>query len=112
MESKRGIIFLLFVLTLALAIVTEASKIHDFSSLIGNANNDLIEDDNEFLMSSEENHRLLRGRKKYISYGALKHNQVPCGKRGRSYYNCNKRGKANPYRRGCTKITHCQRDTS
>ncbi|MCH97469.1 protein RALF-like 19-like [Trifolium medium] len=111
MESKRGIIILLFALTLALAMVTEA-KIHSFSGIIPIANSDLIEDDNEFLMSSEENQRLLRGRRGFISYGALRNNQVPCGRRGRSYYNCNRRGRANPYRRGCTRITHCARDTS
>ncbi|KAK2393555.1 hypothetical protein P8452_15533 [Trifolium repens] len=110
MESKRGIIFLLFALTLALAIITEA-KIHEFSGIISTANNDLIEDANEFLMSSEESHRLLAGRGRYISYGALKKNQVPCGRRGRSYYNCNRRGRANPYRRGCTRVTHCARNT-
>ncbi|XP_004485791.1 protein RALF-like 19 [Cicer arietinum] len=112
MESKRGLVFLILALTLALAIVTEASKIHDFSPLVTNDENGLIEDDNEFLMSSEASHRILAGRGRYISYGALRANQVPCGKRGRSYYNCQKRGKANPYRRGCSVITHCARDTS
>jgi len=67
MESKRGLIFLFLALTLTLAIVTEASKIHDFSRLISNVNSDLIEDANEFLMSSEENHRALARRRKYVS---------------------------------------------
>ncbi|AES63846.1 transmembrane protein, putative [Medicago truncatula] len=38
MESKRGLIFLFLALTLALAIVTEASKIHDISGLISQVN--------------------------------------------------------------------------
>ncbi|CAK8530553.1 unnamed protein product [Lathyrus sativus] len=100
MEYKIGLVFLLLVLTLT--IVTEASE--NFSGLVNNANNDLIEDDTEFLMSS-------KGRHKYISYGALRANGIPCGWRGQSYYDCNKRQQANPYRRGCNRITHCARNT-
>jgi len=47
---------------------------------------------------------------KFISYGALKRNNVPCGQRGASYYNCNTRSQVNPYRRQCTVITQCARD--
>jgi len=64
----------------------------------------------EMLMDSEINRRNLRRRRSYISYGALVRDSVPCGRRGRSYYSC--AGKqANPYRRPCTKITRCARDT-
>ncbi|ESQ54419.1 hypothetical protein EUTSA_v10026612mg [Eutrema salsugineum] len=50
---------------------------------------------------------------RYISYNALKkNNNVPCKRRGRSYYNCGKRKKANPYRRGCSVITHRYRFAS
>ncbi|OMO78909.1 Rapid ALkalinization Factor [Corchorus capsularis] len=49
----------------------------------------------------------------YISYGALSANRVPCPPRsGRSYYthNCFRtREPANPYSRGCSRITHCRR---
>ncbi|KAI3947726.1 hypothetical protein MKX01_034391 [Papaver californicum] len=49
----------------------------------------------------------------YISYGALSANRVPCPPRsGRSYYtnNCyNARQPAQPYSRGCSKITRCRR---
>jgi len=73
---------------------------------------DLVGDDNEMLLDSESNRRTLAGRQQYISYGALNANQIPCGNRGNSYYNCQERGRANPYSRGCSQITHCARDTS
>ncbi|KAF5736154.1 putative Ralf-like 34 [Tripterygium wilfordii] len=54
-----------------------------------------------------------RGRRYYISYGALSANRIPCPPRsGRSYYthNCFKaRGTAHPYTRGCSAITRCRR---
>ncbi|CAH8275063.1 unnamed protein product [Arabidopsis lyrata] len=49
---------------------------------------------------------------RYISYGALKRNNVPCKRRGRSYYSCGPGKKANPYKRGCSVVTHCYRFTS
>lgn len=49
------------------------------------------------------------GAVRYISYEALKKNIIPCSKRGNSYYNCRRRGQANPYTRGCSYITHCAR---
>ncbi|OVA15656.1 Rapid ALkalinization Factor [Macleaya cordata] len=49
----------------------------------------------------------------YISYGALSANRVPCPPRsGRSYYtnNCYRSNTpAQPYSRGCSKITRCRR---
>ncbi|CAK9329011.1 unnamed protein product [Citrullus colocynthis] len=67
----------------------------------------------------EDNRRLLfqygfaykYPRNKYLSYDALRKNNIPCGRRGTSYYDCRKRRKANPYRRGCTAITGCARFT-
>jgi hypothetical protein len=48
---------------------------------------------------------------RYISYAALRADQVPCNKRGRSYYsNCEAQKAANPYRRGCSAITRCARN--
>lgn len=124
MSSKAWLAFLL----LALAMVAEtyatidefATTLEEFDPIISDGDADLIVDDNEFLMSSESTRRSLmhghpgkgRGRARYISYAALRSNQVPCGRRGRSYYNCNERGRANPYSRGCIAITHCARDTS
>ncbi|KAI3770578.1 hypothetical protein L6452_01716 [Arctium lappa] len=51
--------------------------------------------------------RILAG-KRYVSYGALQKNNVPCSRRGASYYNCRQGGQANPYTRGCNAITHCR----
>ncbi|KAJ7968576.1 Rapid ALkalinization Factor [Quillaja saponaria] len=107
MDCKPWLIFLL----LALAMVaTQASSIHDVSwgvSYTGSVG-DLIGEDNEMLLDSESSRRQLAGGR-YISYGALKANQVPCGRRGQSYYNCNNRRRANRYRRGCNRITRCAR---
>ncbi|KAL1334813.1 hypothetical protein HN51_063774 [Arachis hypogaea] len=66
------------------------------------------EDETEFLMDSESNRRILAG-KRYISYGALRRNTIPCSRRGASYYNCRPGAQANPYRRGCSAITRCRR---
>uniref|UniRef100_A0A0D9Y020 Rapid alkalinization factor 1 n=1 Tax=Leersia perrieri TaxID=77586 RepID=A0A0D9Y020_9ORYZ len=49
-----------------------------------------------------------RGRYSYISYGALRRDTVPCSQRGASYYNCRPGGSANPYQRGCSRITRCR----
>ncbi|EOA32472.1 hypothetical protein CARUB_v10015749mg [Capsella rubella] len=62
----------------------------------------------EFEMDSEINRRILATRR-YISYGALRRNTVPCSRRGASYYNCRRGAQANPYRRGCSVITRCRR---
>ncbi|XP_010549330.1 PREDICTED: protein RALF-like 19 [Tarenaya hassleriana] len=70
------------------------------------------EDGVETLMDSETNRRQLAQGRRYISYGALRKNNVPCSRRGRSYYDCRRRKRVNPYRRGCSVITHCARFTS
>ncbi|PAL70071.1 hypothetical protein CEJ83_20390 [Acinetobacter baumannii] len=64
--------------------------------------------DLEFAMDGEINRRILAMRR-YISYGALRRNSVPCSRRGASYYNCRAGGQANPYSRGCSAITRCRR---
>ena len=50
-------------------------------------------------------------RKRVLSYYALRKNNIPCGRRGTSYYDCKKRRRINPYRRGCAAITGCARFT-
>ncbi|KAL2556696.1 Protein RALF-like 33 [Forsythia ovata] len=45
---------------------------------------------------------------KYISYGALQANSVPCSLKGASYYNCQPGGEANPYNRQCSAVTDCR----
>ncbi|OMO98473.1 Rapid ALkalinization Factor [Corchorus olitorius] len=64
--------------------------------------------DEEFAMGTEINRRIL-ATSRYISYGALRRNTVPCSRRGASYYNCRPGAQANPYSRGCSKITRCRR---
>ncbi|KAI3975263.1 hypothetical protein MKX01_033503 [Papaver californicum] len=61
----------------------------------------------EFQMDSEISRRILATRK-YISYGSLKKNNVPCSRRGASYYNCKPGAQANPYQRGCSKMSKCR----
>ncbi|KAI3755774.1 hypothetical protein L1987_55580 [Smallanthus sonchifolius] len=67
---------------------------------------DTIDPEEETMMESESARRVLAGRG-YISYEAMQKNNVPCNQRGQSYYNCNSRGQANPYSRGCNVITRC-----
>ncbi|KFK44989.1 hypothetical protein AALP_AA1G329500 [Arabis alpina] len=62
----------------------------------------------EFEMDSEINRRIL-ATTRYISYGALRRNTIPCSRRGASYYNCRRGAQANPYSRGCSAITRCRR---
>ncbi|TVU20919.1 hypothetical protein EJB05_30525, partial [Eragrostis curvula] len=52
--------------------------------------------------------RVLQGGPGYISYGALRRDNVPCSVRGASYYNCRPGAQANPYSRGCSAITRCR----
>uniref|UniRef100_A0ACD5TEL2 Uncharacterized protein n=1 Tax=Avena sativa TaxID=4498 RepID=A0ACD5TEL2_AVESA len=48
---------------------------------------------------------------KYISYAALRADQIPCNMRGQSYYqNCGSMKQMNPYPRGCSAITRCARN--
>ncbi|CAM8938573.1 hypothetical protein QQ045_013912 [Rhodiola kirilowii] len=67
----------------------------------------LADDQEEFDLDSESNRRIL-ATSRYISYGALNRNRVPCSRRGASYYNCQTGAQANPYRRGCSAITRCR----
>ncbi|GMP60475.1 hypothetical protein ACSBR2_005400 [Camellia fascicularis] len=64
--------------------------------------------DEEFDLDSEATRRIL-ATTRYISYGALQRNTVPCSRRGASYYNCRSGAQANPYSRGCSAITRCRR---
>ncbi|CAN8259095.1 unnamed protein product [Cochlearia groenlandica] len=79
-----------------------------FSAALGEDGGDLSYGGAEFEMDSEINRRMLAMRR-YISYGALRRNTVPCSRRGASYYNCRRGAQANPYTRGCSVITRCRR---
>ncbi|PIA35232.1 hypothetical protein AQUCO_03600121v1 [Aquilegia coerulea] len=70
-----------------------------------------IDQDEEMMIDSEMVRRSLRARR-FISYDALKKNNVPCGTRGASYYRCGQASRINPYRRSCSRITFCQRNLS
>ncbi|KAE8711525.1 Protein RALF-like 22 [Hibiscus syriacus] len=61
----------------------------------------------EFELDSEISRRILQTTR-YISYGALRGDTVPCSRRGASYYNCQPGAQANPYNRGCSRITRCR----
>ncbi|GAU11493.1 hypothetical protein TSUD_344830 [Trifolium subterraneum] len=67
----------------------------------------LEQGEEEFQLDNEINRRILANTK-YISYGALQRNTVPCSRRGASYYNCRPGAQANPYNRGCSAITRCR----
>ncbi|XP_054792459.1 protein RALF-like 19 [Prosopis cineraria] len=114
MELKPRFAVLVAVVAVTLMAITTATEAvspdwKDFS-IDGQLVGDRVSDEEEMMMESGWSHRSLVERR-FISYDALKANQVPCGRRGRSYYDCNRRGNANPYRRGCTAITHCARQT-
>ncbi|OEL18421.1 Protein RALF-like 33 [Dichanthelium oligosanthes] len=68
------------------------------------------EDEGEYELgsASAESHRRALYRAGYISYGALRRDNVPCSRRGASYYNCRPGAQANPYHRGCSRITRCR----
>ncbi|PKA62954.1 Protein RALF-like 33 [Apostasia shenzhenica] len=61
----------------------------------------------EFDLATESSRRIL-AISQYISYNCLKHGSVPCSLRGASYYNCRPGAQANPYSRGCLRITMCR----
>lgn len=111
MEFKVCLVVLL--LALAMVAAVESSKIQDASWGLKHRHDtnvgDIIGEENEMLLDSEASRRQLAQRGRFISYEALKKNNVPCGRRGNSYYNCNNRQQANPYNRGCSYITHCAR---
>ncbi|KAL9235025.1 hypothetical protein vseg_009826 [Gypsophila vaccaria] len=67
-----------------------------------------LDENKHFKIDSNSKRRILT-ENKYISYGALNKNKVPCSRRGLSYYNCQFGAHANPYRRGCHAMTRCKR---
>ncbi|CAI9761460.1 unnamed protein product [Fraxinus pennsylvanica] len=68
---------------------------------------DCIDAEGEFEMDSESNRRIL-ATTKYISYGALQANNIPCSRRARSMMLTAGGAQANPYTRGCSAITRCR----
>ncbi|KAL1542651.1 rapid alkalinization factor-like [Salvia divinorum] len=77
------------------------------SSCKGSMAECMAEGSGEFEMESESTRRIL-ATTNYISYGALQANNVPCSRRGASYYNCRPGAEANPYTRSCSAATQCR----
>ncbi|XP_057790273.1 rapid alkalinization factor 23-like [Salvia miltiorrhiza] len=99
----------LFVLMLSVAAVAHSEMMisePDGHGLV----EDAIDMDEQMMMESETARRQLGGGG-YISYGALMRNKIPCDQKGQSYYNCRHHEVANPYNRGCTRVTNCARST-
>nr|XP_043620109.1 rapid alkalinization factor-like [Erigeron canadensis] len=112
--AKNVCLFLVIILAISFpCFQTTVSMLPQWSvlsRLSGGASRQLVDDTidmrEEMMMESESARRILAGRG-YISYGAMHKNNVPCNQRGQSYYDCNSRGEANPYNRGCNVITRC-----
>ncbi|KAL3503203.1 hypothetical protein ACH5RR_037652 [Cinchona calisaya] len=124
MAIRLGVVLLL--LALALAMVADSSPTFDstfgITTMAGDGGleavqvsdgsvGDLIDQAEEMMMESETTRRTLAGQQGYISYGAMRRGNVPCNRRGNSYYACNAHGRANPYQRSCTRISRCPRNT-
>ncbi|TKY48879.1 RALF 4 [Spatholobus suberectus] len=86
-------------------------KLRNASQICNNGLLGECSQEEEMAMESSINGRNLARKERYISYDALKKNNAPCKRRGNSYYGCGNRGKDNPYRRGCSVVTHCSRST-
>ncbi|XP_027343321.1 protein RALF-like 4 [Abrus precatorius] len=118
-----GNFVLIIFFAMTLAMVSKSSESHtilhmgrkQFSSIplppICNGLLGECSHEEEMAMGSSISRRNLAQNGRYISYDALKKDSAPCNRRGNSYYDCQNRGKANPYRRGCSAITHCARST-
>lgn len=121
MAIRLGAAILL--LAMALAVLADSSPTLDtvfgLTSLAGSKGGDglgglvadFIDEDEEMSVESETARRTLAGRPRYISYDAMRRGNVPCSRRGNSYYACNAHGRANPYQRSCTRISRCPRNT-
>ncbi|KAH8499771.1 hypothetical protein Peur_041727 [Populus x canadensis] len=111
MTASKFYIFLLLSAVLAVRVSLSSSTAVDFlplessSECRGSIAECLM--DEEFGMDTESNRRIL-ATSRYVSYGALRRNTVPCSRRGASYYNCRPGAQANPYSRGCSRITRCR----
>ena len=56
-----------------------------------------------------EDEKMAMRRSRRMLLGVMDGDRVPCSKIG--HHHCGESGQANPYKRPCTKITHCHRDT-
>ncbi|KAK1418076.1 hypothetical protein QVD17_27215 [Tagetes erecta] len=111
----NGIAFLIMAtLTFSCFAVSSSSKnvafqpnwmvLNQISKGNGRLVQDTIDPEEEIMIDPSGARRILAG-KRYISYNAMAKNNIPCNQRGKSYYDCNRKGQANPYTRGCNVIT-------
>ncbi|KAL0718101.1 hypothetical protein Bca4012_067423 [Brassica carinata] len=116
MTSSRMIYVLVAILVIVTATVEAGGYEDAFEFVVRTGSSsscrgtiaDCISEEEEFELDSEISRRILAS-KKYVSYGAMRKNNVPCSRRGASYYNCQRGAQANPYSRGCSTITRCRR---
>ncbi|PIN18344.1 hypothetical protein CDL12_09004 [Handroanthus impetiginosus] len=113
MAFRAGLVFLVVAIA-AMAMVVQSKEYMHIGVVAEPDGHGLVADaldiDEELMMESESARRQLARGGGYISYGALNRNNVPCNRRGRSYYNCGGHQKANPYTRGCTRASRCARN--
>lgn len=114
MSFRVGLIFLMAALA-GMATVAHSSDHPIYFGLGGSYGDGLVVEsmdhlDQDMMMDSDSVRRQL-GQAGYVSYGALNRNNVPCNQRGQSYYNCRDHQNANPYNRGCTRVTNCARSS-
>lgn len=114
MSVRVGLVFLMAALA-GMATVAHSSDHPIYFGLGGSYGDGLVVEamdhlDQEMMMDSDSVRRQL-GQAGYVSYGALNRNNVPCNQRGQSYYNCRDHQNANPYNRGCTRVTNCARNS-
>ncbi|XP_010550987.1 PREDICTED: protein RALF-like 22 [Tarenaya hassleriana] len=117
MVSRRAIYAVVAIIAIVIAAVEAGEDygatlgfVRTGSSLSGCRGSiaECLAEEEELELDSEISRRIL-AMNRYISYGALQRNSVPCSRRGASYYNCRRGAQANPYSRGCSTITRCRR---
>ncbi|XP_022989014.1 protein RALF-like 4 [Cucurbita maxima] len=120
MGTMKLYIFLLLVFVVVIPLSFALHETSNASSLVDdNSEYSFFGGDSSEAMTEDSRRQLFQygfaynkeARKRYLSYYALRQNNIPCGRRGTSYYDCKKRRTINPYRRGCAAITGCARFT-
>ncbi|XP_023530159.1 protein RALF-like 19 [Cucurbita pepo subsp. pepo] len=120
METMKICLVLLLVFFAVVAPLSFAfHETSHSSSLLDNSQYSFFGGDSSEAMTEDSRRQLFQygfaynaeARKRVLSYYALSKNNIPCGRRGTSYYDCKKRRRINPYRRGCAAITGCARFT-
>ncbi|KAK1398858.1 Rapid ALkalinization Factor [Heracleum sosnowskyi] len=110
MANSSGLLLIILCALFVSTMVSSSASGYDWMDLKQGCKGSIAECmgvGEEFEMDSESNRRIL-ATSNYISYAALQKNNVPCSKRGASYYNCKQGAEANPYNRGCSAITRCR----